>query len=1146
MSHTGVELTAAEKQALENMPGAAGVFQMIEDQIVPVYVTEHFRVLFGMDETEKMTGHDLYQLIYPEDADRVKECFARSVWQETELDIVFRCKNRHQSDYHVIHAAGKLVTRGGAKLEYMTVIDESGALDQQKETDLPLSEAFSQLVSLENNLFCCQYDDLTGLPMFGRFSQYAASLVQQMRNEGRIPAVLWLDCSQMRDYVLDFGMETGEALVCGLAWLIRDTFGIRNSAHFNSDYFIVCTEAGHLEEKITHLFVEEGKLNQGNSRPLAVGIYIMQDEKVGLAGAIDRAKLACDSLNEPAHSAYVYFDEKMQIKARMRQYVLQNYQKAMDRGWIQVYYQPVIRTLTGKLCGAEALCRWIDPVYGMISPGEFIPVLEEEGRISKLDLYMIEQVCKDGHKKIQDGINFVPVSVNLSRKDFRDPGIVDQIEALASAYKIPRELLNIEITESAFIRHPERLNHYVNRFHELGFQVWMDDFGTAYSSLGSLKDLKFDELKIDMSFLSTSSEKARTIITSVVRMAKEIGIQALAEGVETEEQYAFLKRIGCEKIQGYYFGRPMDIKTFISHCQKHHIDDEKPRWKNYYDALGRINFQTDEPLCVIEDDGRTMTLLFANEAYRSVLRRDGIENIEEWIKEINTDNNPAHVLHRHYADEQLRKLTGEQTITYPSGDHYMELSGRTVTRYENRYIYALNIRYIQLNAMSDDQKKAFYIQYLYYLCSDINVISLKENTVYGLKEADSRQPVSHAGDTADLRQAVKTYTKQFVYAPDQERYYAFANPSTMAERMRQKKGQDLTGFFRVRTADGRYQWTMHAFMPIPKSDFNRYLAVTLPIVVDPELRQLMQKGDYRTFAEKEEGITPDLLWKNLEAYAEGMYFWKDMNRRFVGASQSFLDYYGFDSLDDILGKTDEDMHWHVDAEAFKADELDVLQNGRRISFAKGKCIARGKQRTILANKEPLYRDGKIVGLIGNFFDVDALEGLLNDGYASRSVDGVTDLLNAKGISDSMTDYLEALWQDNMPFSMIQVYVPEYLAFSSIYGKKAGNTLLYCIGRILRKIFGKECSIGRLTGSYFTILLQDTDPEHLQKDRTRIQEEIVKLRRVGEWQCALSAQVRAVVLDQKNTSRETYVQSLGRMLIGFGAMVSEKKENNKDR
>lgn len=1148
MSDTVFEFSPAEKQVLEELPNAIGVYQFIQNKSVPVFLSERFIELFDYDSDEQAreaVRSDPYRDVHPDDVARISESRQQFDGGAPGYDVVYRNKTRRQTDYHIIHETGSHVWKEGTRLDYITCMDESRSLNNTEQgRDKHLSSYFLQEMSFENDLHRNQFDVLTGLPTIARFFQNARERIHEIRKQGKVPAILWFDFSRMHDYYAVHGFATGDSLILGLAGLIRDQFGFRSTARINNDCFAVCTENDHLEEKIRRIFDRAVKLNGENSQPIVTGIYIMDEEGVSLAAAVDRAKLACDSLHEPMHSSYVFFDQEMLANADLRRYLFQNYRKAMDRGWIQVYYQPVIRTVTGELCGAEALCRWIDPAHGMISPGMFIPALEDEGRTVELDLYMVEKVCRDVREMINIGGNIVPVSVNLSRKDFRSPDLVDRIEALAVEYKIPRELLNIEITESAFIRHAERLSKYISHFHELGYQVWMDDFGTAYSSLGSLKDLSFDELKIDMSFLSSYTEKARTIITSVVRMAKEIGIQTLAEGVETEEQYEFLKRIGCEKIQGYYFGKPMDKLSFLKHCRERQITEEPLRLKKYYDALGRVDFQTDEPLCLVEDDGVKLHMLFANDEYRDVLRRDNVRDIEAWFDEINTDNNPAHAFHRQYADEQLRKLPGPQVITYPSGDHYMELTGQVVTHSGTNYIYAMNIRCLQMNGFSEDERRASYIQYMYYLCSDIAVLDLADNNMYGLKSADSAQPIGAGRKTVDLAQAVRDYEGKFIYAEDIERYRAFIDLNTLQERMRQNKGQELMALFRSRKVDSDFRWMIHILMPIPNSDFKQFLLMTVPFYLDSDIQRLMQSGENREAneqsgdQEKGTSLTPSLLWKNMINYADGMYFWKDADRRFAGASRSFIDFYGFQSEDQFLGKTDEDMKWHIEPELFKKDELNVLQHGKSVSFAEGRCIVRGKPRTILANKIPIYNDGRIVGLMGNFYDAESLMHLLNDRYHLLSVDKVTDLLNDRGISEALKDCLEELWTSAVDFSMIKVHVREYTAFRKLYGEEAGDALLRSIADLLRGLFEKNGAIGRLTGSYFVVLVQDTDPDHREMFRTSIQKEIIMLRKAGEWPCALTADVHISVMNQTNASRENYAKSLDHMLERFGSECAE--------
>ncbi|MDD6788517.1 MAG: EAL domain-containing protein [Lachnospira sp.] len=1142
MEDGGFALSAAEKQLAEDLPNAVGIYQYLQGKIIPVFFSEQFVRLFGYESREQAMAcmsRDPFLHVHPDDIARISDCSHRFARGDAGYDVVYRRRSGRQREYHIIHAIGRSVRKRGARLAYVSYTDESKIFNLDQESQMLLSESFFQDTSLEKELHQDQFDELTGLPMIERFFQCAPDGIRRLQQRGKSCAVLWIEYSGLKEYEILHGFEKGTELIRGLARLIRDAFGAGSTARFNSDCFVAYADADNLEDTLNHLFLDAANLNHGNSRPVAAGICQMDEEGISLAAAIDRARLACASLGRPMHSSCIWFDRQILARAQMRQYVLQNYQRAMDEGWIQVYYQPVIRAITGTLCGAEALCRWNDPTHGMLLPGDFIPILEEEGLISKLDLYMIEQICRDGRKLMDSGLyRVVPVSVNLSRKDFRKADLVDQIESIAGRYRIPRELLNIEITESAFINHPEKLSKYIKSFHELGYQVWMDDFGTAYSSLGALKNLEFDLLKIDMSFLSCPNKKTRAILTSIVDMAKQIGVRTLAEGVETGEQYQFLKQIGCEKVQGYYFGHPMDKDTF----RKQYHDNteiEELRWRNYYDAVSAIDFQTDRPLCVIEDDGVTFRSLYTNDSYEAVLRQDQVDGIDACLKEINADNNPLHTIHRRYADEQLRKSDGPQVLTYPSGDHLMKLTGTVIAHNEDHYVYAMHIRYMHLNEASEDQQRAFYIQYLYYLCSEIAVIDLKEQTLHGLKSSDSTLPIGNGRKSVDLIQAVNVYADKFVYAPDQQRYHSFYDIRTLREKYLQNSGEELTGFFRIRTAVPGYHWMIHMLMPIPHSDFRKYLAVTIPTGLDLDsLYKLLldTRSPGLKFVEaassSKEEITPELLWKNLEMYAGVMYFWKDRERRFLGASRSFLDFYGFQSLDEILGKTDEEMHWHVLPDAFRTDERKVLEQGKRVILAKGKCIARGKPHNIVASKMPVYRDGKIVGLMGMFFDADPLMKSAEEICASASLDRATGLLNTKGFADNLRDYLESLWTDNIEFSILYVKFPEYTPFAERYGEKAGRVLLRAIADMLREIFNNEAVIGRQAGSAFAILIQDTDPHHTARICSRIKEAAGRLRKAGEWPCALTADIRISNMNQQNASQEIYIKNLQRMWAGF--------------
>lgn len=820
------QFTPEVRNFLQELPVPIAIFQLVDNQSVLLLFSKAFMELFGYDAPEEVLqvmSTDMYRYSLPDDAKRISDAFFQFATRGGTFDVMFRNKNKYQDEYHVIHAIGNNLMVGQERLVVISYSDETSAFSHETDSGNMLGVSLKAFLSSERE----DYDSLTGLPNMARFLKNVPVTIQKMKEEGKIPVILYLDCNNLKSFNSRYGFLEGDALLRSLGEMLHRHFGAELSSRFESDHFVVCADRDHIEERLKEVFLEAKRFHNGFSPSLKVGIYVDCTDTVPLVTACDYARLASNSLQNTIESAYVFFDKAIKEKASLRAYVIKNFSRAMAAGWIRVYYQPVVHTMARTLCGVEALTRWIDPDYGTISPGIFIPALEETGQIYQLDLYMYEQVCKDFRELSKTRIPIVPVSVNLSRKDFMHEDLVERIECLSRKYGVSPELANIEITESAFIEDVQSIGRAIEDFHKFGYHVWMDDFGIGYSSLGILKDFSFDVLKIDMSFLSTSSEKARTIIESAVRMAKRIGIQTLAEGVETEEQYQYLRGIGCEKIQGYYFGKPMPSKAIQPHCEDKRIPIEEPAWRDYYDALGRINYLTDSPLCVVEDDGTTMRILFANAAYRAVLSRDHVDDVRMWEEKLNTTNSPVHTFHRQFADQQLRKLEGPQITAYPSGDHYMQLTGSVVAHCQNHYIYQVGIQYIQINGNNIQQQNAAYLSNLYYICNDIMLFNLKEDSVSSLKSSLAEQPVGPNAKVKGIQSTVDSWISHFVTPEDQKRYRDFMDIVSLRDRLMGNAEQMLTGHFRSKMENGKYAWLMHVLIPVPRTDFYQILGVTI-------------------------------------------------------------------------------------------------------------------------------------------------------------------------------------------------------------------------------------------------------------------------------------------------------------------------------
>ena len=287
--------------------------------------------------------------------------------------------------------------------------------------------------------------------------------------------------------------------------------------------------------------------------------------------AADKARYACSTIGQNLTIHYMEYDKKMHEGFHLMQYVIQNIDKAIAEGWIRPYYQPVVWSNDAKLCGVEALARWIDPDRGLLPPGAFIGTLEMTKLIHKLDTAIVDHVCRDLRYCIDNNLPVVSVSLNFSRVDFEVMDVVQVLEDIVvKKYNIPKDLLHVEITESALADSESVLAKSIRAIKEHGYRLWLDDFGSGYSSLNVLKDYDFDVLKIDMKFLSgfSSRPKAKPLIAAVVSMAEKLGMHTVCEGVETDEQKEFLAVASCERLQGYLFGKPIPFEELQERIKK--------------------------------------------------------------------------------------------------------------------------------------------------------------------------------------------------------------------------------------------------------------------------------------------------------------------------------------------------------------------------------------------------------------------------------------------------------------------------------------------------------------------------------------------------------------------------------------------------
>ena len=297
-----------------------------------------------------------------------------------------------------------------------------------------------------------------------------------------------------------------------------------------------------------------------------IGVYPLVDPSINKDIVLDRTRLTLDSLDDNYTKSVAYFSQESQDKALHYEELLHAFDQALQEEQFKLYFQPKynIQGDEPTFTSAEVLIRWISPKFGFVSPGEFINLFEENGLIGKLDAYIMKKSAEYMASWKEKYNRYIPLSVNLSRVDIYKPNLVEEIIDYVDSNNIPREKYYIEITESAFVEDAKEVIPVIEKIRNSGFKIEIDDFGSGYSSFNALADLPFDILKIDMQFIRSMDKnpKVKDIIKMIINLAKMLNATTVAEGVETKEQYDFLKESGCDIIQGYYLSKPLPLGDF--------------------------------------------------------------------------------------------------------------------------------------------------------------------------------------------------------------------------------------------------------------------------------------------------------------------------------------------------------------------------------------------------------------------------------------------------------------------------------------------------------------------------------------------------------------------------------------------------------
>lgn len=406
------------------------------------------------------------------------------------------------------------------------------------------------------------FHPLTGLYNINAFFSKSAEVIEN----NHIPmCIISLDIEHFKIYNDWYGREAGNHLLSMLAEDIRKEADMAGTiaGHFgNDDFALLYPVVDNLEVWLNKQIADFSQYTEAIKDFLLMLGICKIDEGMSVAEAYDCSLLAMKSIEGNHDTRICWYDRSMKEKLDLEQHLTQEIRFALKNKEFICYMQPKCQIDTGKVIGFEALVRWQHPKRGIIGPDVFIPILERNRTIHQLDLIVWEDVCRQLHDWIKQGLEVVPISVNVSRNDFYTLDLLAVFKNLIVKYELPAELIELEITESAYIQDYKVVTNVIEELSRFGFKISIDDFGSAYSSLNMMKDIEVSVLKLDIKFIQFTQKnlfRTMAILKAIKQMAKDLDQIIIVEGVETQEQVNLLKQLNYHYAQGYYFYHPLPI-----------------------------------------------------------------------------------------------------------------------------------------------------------------------------------------------------------------------------------------------------------------------------------------------------------------------------------------------------------------------------------------------------------------------------------------------------------------------------------------------------------------------------------------------------------------------------------------------------------
>lgn len=867
-----------------------------------------------------------------------------------------------------------------------------------------------------------QRDKLTGLYNREAFFGKVENMVKEKE-----PGYYIMSCFDIDKFKLindQYGAAVGDKVLKQIGKIMGEEFpavgGI--AGHISADNFAslypVQAENNDVAERMRKTI--EFPDNSSDNISYSVGRYVVSDISLLPSAMYDRAYIAKQSVKGRYDIHIAYFDEAMRDKLLREKEIISEMADALKKEQFEVWFQPQFNHSTGACVGAEALVRWRHPKRGLVPPGEFIPIFEKNGFVYELDKFVWERSCKYLRKWIDEGRNPLPVSVNISRYDIFRSDLVDVIVGLIKKYDIPIDLLRLEVTESAFAESQDQIIAVVSKLADCGFLVEIDDFGSGYSSLNTLKDVPAHVLKLDMRFLedTNNSQRGGNILESIVRMAKWINMSVIAEGVEELEQADYLKSIGCNYIQGYLYAKPMPAIEYEV-LAKTKSKEERLLTMETVENLDNNAFWDPKSLdtlifnsyiggaCVMEYHKNKIELLRANDKYLETLGNSGID-IEQalrlnWVEHMSAPDFERLMDDLRQSVENVEEVTDEFVffnIPGAEGDIYLRSNLRVIATAGDRHlIYCTNEnitaqREAEREIRETDEQLRFLNDAAHDMLTQadsdgaINTVLEKlqkffdGNRAY-IFEFDYENGVCcNTYETCKEGIEAQKHTLQnlplevvdfWLHAFDDEKIINIEDVDKLDDARAEKgelQRQGIKSLVAVPLIDGK---KLIGFIGIddPKSQQGRTGHIT---AIGDYITVMLSRRDAARRAKKEEATQQQMIGEALGAVmkaSQDISFVKDREGRYICCSRPFAESVGLEDAKDVIGKTDYELTDKKLADKYHQTDMRILNTGdAMLNFVEIQPSKDGSSFYCSVSKYPLVdSEGNIIGIYGVGHDI---------------------------------------------------------------------------------------------------------------------------------------------------------------------------------